>query len=49
MDSLEFAGKHDVKVHVIDTFEGSGMEHSGINLQHHVRRFYEEFRRLYSR
>jgi hypothetical protein len=31
MDSLEFAGKHDVKVHVIDTFEGSGMEHSGIN------------------
>ena len=30
-DALELSGKHDVKVHGIDTFEGSGQEHSGID------------------
>ena len=32
-DALELSGKHDVKVHVIDTFEGSGMEHANVNLE----------------
>ena len=31
MDSLDYAGKHKVKVHVIDTFEGSGQEHKDVN------------------
>ena len=31
-DALELSGKHDVKVHVIDTFEGSGMEHANVDL-----------------
>ena len=30
-DALELSGKHNVKVHVIDTFEGSGMEHAEVN------------------
>tara|TARA_R100000388_G_C7169622_1_gene123252 strand:- start:34 stop:672 length:639 start_codon:yes stop_codon:yes gene_type:complete len=30
-DALELSGKHDVKVHVIDTFEGSGQEHATVN------------------
>ena len=30
-DSLKFSGKNKVKVHVIDTFEGSGMEHAEVN------------------
>ncbi len=30
-DALELSGKHNVKVHVIDTFEGSGMEHAQVN------------------
>jgi hypothetical protein len=32
LDGLDYAGKHKVKVHVIDTFEGSGMEHAQVNL-----------------
>ena len=31
MDGLDYAGKHNVKVHVIDTFQGSGMEHATVN------------------
>tara|TARA_X000001388_G_scaffold65990_1_gene52643 strand:- start:446 stop:1084 length:639 start_codon:yes stop_codon:yes gene_type:complete len=31
MDGLDYVGKHNVKVHVIDTFEGSGMEHAAVN------------------
>jgi len=30
-DALELSGKHNVKVHVIDTFEGSGQEHANVN------------------
>tara|TARA_R100001440_G_scaffold25003_1_gene40541 strand:+ start:2574 stop:3212 length:639 start_codon:yes stop_codon:yes gene_type:complete len=30
-DSLKSVGKNNVKVHVIDTFEGSGMEHAEVN------------------
>jgi predicted O-methyltransferase YrrM len=30
-DALEASGKDNVKVHVIDTFEGSGMEHAEVN------------------
>ncbi len=41
MDSLDYAGKHDVKVHVIDTFEGSGMEHSKVN----TNSMYDDFMR----
>jgi len=41
MDSLDYAGKHRVKVHVIDTFEGSGMEHSTVNLNS----MYDDFMR----
>ena len=33
LDGLDYAGKHNVKVHVIDTFEGSGMEHANVNLE----------------
>lgn len=40
-DALELSGKHDVKVHVIDTFEGSGMEHSNVNLNS----MYDDFMR----
>ena len=40
-DALELSGKHDVKVHVIDTFEGSGMEHSSVNLNS----MYDDFMR----
>ena len=41
MDGLDYAGKHKVKVHVIDTFEGSGMEHSNVNLN----TMYDDFMR----
>jgi hypothetical protein len=41
MDALELSGKHDVKVHVIDTFEGSGQEHSHVNLN----TMYDDFMR----
>ena len=40
-DALELSGKHDVKVHVIDTFEGSGMEHANVNLNS----MYDDFMR----
>ena len=40
-DALELSGKHDVKVHVIDTFEGSGMEHATVNLNS----MYDDFMR----
>lgn len=40
-DALELSGKHDVKVHVIDTFEGSGAEHSHVNLNS----MYDDFMR----
>jgi predicted O-methyltransferase YrrM len=41
LDGLDYAGKHKVKVHVIDTFEGSGMEHAKVNLSP----MYDEFMR----
>ena len=40
-DALELTGKHNVKVHVIDTFEGSGMEHADVNLNS----MYDDFMR----
>ena len=39
MDGLDYAGKHKVKVHVIDTFKGSGMEHAEVDCS----RVYEDF------
>jgi len=41
MDALDFTGKHNVKVHVIDTFEGSGAEHANVNLNS----MYDDFMR----
>jgi len=40
-DALELSGKHDVKVHTIDTFEGSGREHFGIDMT----TLYDDFKR----
>ena len=40
-DALELSGKHEVKVHIIDTFEGSGREHANVNLN----TMYDDFMR----
>jgi len=44
MDGLDYAGKHNVKVHAIDTFQGSGMEHSKVDLGPMYDQFQENLR-----
>ena len=44
LDGLDYAGKHNVKVHVIDTFKGSGMEHSKVDLEPMYDQFQENLR-----
>ena len=44
MDGLDYAGKHNVKVHVIDTFKGSGMEHASVDLRSMYDQFEENLR-----
>ena len=39
LDGLDYCGKHNVKVHVIDTFKGSGMEHANVDCS----TLYEDF------
>ena len=44
MDGLDYAGKHNVKVHAIDTFKGSGMEHASVDLRSMYDQFEENLR-----
>ena len=44
LDGLDYAGKHNVKVHVIDTFKGSGMEHADVDLASMYDQFQENLK-----